>query len=108
MSIRAPSPTKGKAHAIACIKAKHASRFQQLRFEGDSKLLQFIVLGLGLLQCGEVGVGVFPEREEILSYIRFFHENFRLYQADMWEEAESASLHGKNALRSSPIPASRW
>jgi hypothetical protein len=26
----------------------------------------------------------------------------------MWEEAESASLHGRNALRSSPIPASRW
>ena len=28
--------------------------------------LQFRVLGFGLLQDGDVGVGVFPEREEIL------------------------------------------
>jgi hypothetical protein len=30
------------------------------------KLLQLRVLGLGLLQNWDVGVGVFPEREEIL------------------------------------------
>jgi hypothetical protein len=29
-------------------------------------LLQFRVLGFGLFQDGDVGVGVFPEREEIL------------------------------------------
>src|SRR5208337_700521 len=29
-------------------------------------LLQFRVLGLGLFQDGDVGVGVFPEREKIL------------------------------------------
>jgi len=35
--------------------------------ETDSrKLLQLRVLRLGLLQDGDVGVGVFPEREEIL------------------------------------------
>src|SRR5215831_5657338 len=34
--------------------------------------LTFRVLGLGLLQDGDVGVGVFPEREEILvSRLRF-------------------------------------
>src|SRR5215469_2361127 len=30
------------------------------------RLLQFRVLGLGLLQDGDVGVGVFPQCEEIL------------------------------------------
>ena len=30
------------------------------------ELLQLRVLGLGLLQDGDVGVGVFPEGEEIL------------------------------------------
>jgi len=30
------------------------------------KLLQLRVLGLGLFQNGDVGVGVFPEREEVL------------------------------------------
>lgn len=29
-------------------------------------LLKFDVFGFGLLEDGEVGVGVFPEREEIL------------------------------------------
>jgi hypothetical protein len=33
---------------------------------GTKLLLQFRVLGLGLLQDGDVGVGVFPKREEIL------------------------------------------
>ena len=33
--------------------------------EAVSELLQLGVLGLGLLQDGDVGVGFFPEREEI-------------------------------------------
>jgi hypothetical protein len=32
----------------------------------DEQLLQLRVLRLGLLQDGDVGVGVFPERKEIL------------------------------------------
>ena len=32
----------------------------------ETKLLQLRVLGLGLLQNGDVGVSVFPQREEIL------------------------------------------
>src|ERR1019366_65154 len=34
--------------------------------EGFSQLLQLRVLGLGLLQDGHVGIGIFPESEEIL------------------------------------------
>ncbi len=33
---------------------------------GHQQLLQLCVFCLGLLQDGDVGVGVFPEREEIL------------------------------------------
>src|ERR1700686_625864 len=39
----------------------------RVRAEGArARLLHFLVLRLGLLQDGAVGVGVFPEREEIL------------------------------------------
>ena len=32
-------------------------------------LLQFCALGLGFFQDGDVGVGVFPEREEVLNEV---------------------------------------
>src|SRR2546425_13266408 len=34
--------------------------------EADKRLLQLRVFRFGLLQDGDVGVGVFPEREEVL------------------------------------------
>ena len=36
------------------------------RWSATERLLQLRVLGLGLLQNGDVGVGIFPESEEIL------------------------------------------
>ena len=42
------------------------SRFGKLEPELSAPLLQLRVLGLGLLQDGDVGVGVFPESEEFL------------------------------------------
>jgi hypothetical protein len=40
---------------------------QQVRhgWKNATLLLQLRVLGLGFLQDGDVGVGIFPEREEI-------------------------------------------
>ena len=40
-------------------------KFVGKNFSTRMLLLQFRVLGFGLLQDGDVGVGVFPEREEI-------------------------------------------
>jgi hypothetical protein len=38
-----------------------------------SKLIELCVLGLGLLQDGNVEVSVFPEREEILIGLKSLH-----------------------------------
>jgi hypothetical protein len=41
------------------------ARLEAAPFQSVVRLLQLRVLGLGLLQDGDVGVGVFPEGEEI-------------------------------------------
>ena len=57
----------------------------------SGKLLQFRVFGLGLLQDGDVGVGVFPEREEILicglRFSRVALQGVGTRQAEMSERA---------------------
>src|SRR5215470_9680372 len=51
---------------FAPIKSELKTMRDPLGYSRGSGLLQFRVLGLGLLQDGDVGVGVFPQRQEIL------------------------------------------
>jgi hypothetical protein len=59
-----PQPLNTLELAQGAIKGPFEARF--VSAVGGCQLLQFRVLGLGLLQNGYVGVGVFPECEEIL------------------------------------------
>ena len=43
-----------------------AQPISRIRVAINNQLLQFRVLHLGLLQDGDVGVGVFPEGEEVI------------------------------------------
>src|SRR5215469_2674952 len=48
------------------IQRRAYARWRCTRSQGEAAPLQFGVLGLGLLQDGDVGVGILPQGEEII------------------------------------------
>jgi hypothetical protein len=70
ISISCPSSNRRNGGDLGRIFDKHADRLPTVHFGcwgiANSKLMQFRVLGLGLLQDGDLRVGVLPEGQEIL------------------------------------------
>src|ERR1035441_595165 len=66
------------------------------------RLLQFRVLRLGFFQDGDVGVGVFPEDEEVLvGTLRFGSvagEDIRAGELQVGERAEQEVLHDSGVV----------